>query len=363
VAVDVSQQQSLLGRPFDQYQNLMQIARCIEVAGEQLGDPHPRILELSRRDTGLADYVPNAEIVRLPTHDAGTPAPERWQHLPFADDAFDVCLVTDVYEHIAAEHRPHLLQEMMRVSRGLILLGCPIENHLVSRFDKVVFDFIWGKYAEPYAPLAQHVNYGIESLAHVIGSMKAAGANDVIALPCNYIYRWIHLILVYFDLQHRNPLPEVCEAVNQVYNTYLSPFDYREPCYRYLIVAVLDPRLSVAQLNARLRAPAEPRAAASHAAGLLIEAFRAVDSRACDELRLMGAELQRVHAAAYAQISARDELVRTLQAELDIRVGERDRLIRELQAELHTQVGERDALIRDLQAQLTARDRALDAAN
>jgi hypothetical protein len=332
---------------------MMQIATCIREASRQLGAAHPRVLELSRRSTGLADYLPEAEIVRIATHEANVPLPYTWQALPFQEDAVDICVVTDVYEHIAAADRPKLLSEMMRVTRGLVLLGCPIENELVTRLDRLVFDFIWGKYAERYQPLDQHIGFGVDPLDRVLSSLKAAGADRVVALPCNYVFRWIHLILIYFDLQHRNPYPEICEPINRIYNEYLSPFDYREPCYRYLVVCAIDSRLSLDQLNARLQAPSEPSAAAAHTEGLLLQAFRAVDSSACDALRALGSELQRVHENALASISDRDQLLRSLQVELHAKVSERDEIIHALQEELYAKVSERDEIIRQLQFQLT----------
>lgn len=46
-------QQSVLGHVFDNYQNMMQIARSIREAGRQRGVAQPHVLELSRLATGL----------------------------------------------------------------------------------------------------------------------------------------------------------------------------------------------------------------------------------------------------------------------------------------------------------------------
>lgn len=280
-----SSSESLLGRVFDQYQNLMQIARCVREMAHQCQVARPRVLELSRRPTGLEDYLVEAEIVRYATHEDERSALGLPVALPFADDAFDTCIVTDAYEHIPAEQRPGLLREMTRVTRNLVLLGCPIRSELVTRFDRIVFDFIWGKYGDRFTPLSQHVEFGLEPLEQVLASFAAHGADRAVALPCNYVYRWIHQILVYFDLQHRHPRYDLYEPLNRIYNQRLSQYDYREPCYRYLITVALDPRLDVDAFVATLQGPCETPATVAEAEGTLIQAFRTVESRLGDELR------------------------------------------------------------------------------
>jgi hypothetical protein len=299
-----STSESLLGHVFDQYQNLMQIARCVREMTRQCRVARPRILELSRRATGLEDYLPEAEIVRHATHEDEYPNPPAFVALPFPDGAFDACVVTDAYEHIPAEQRPDLLREMTRVTRSLVLLGCPIRSELVTRFDRIVFDFIWGKYGERFGPLSQHVEFGLEPLDQVLASFAAHGADRAVALPCNYVYRWIHQILVYFDLQHGHPRHDLYEPLNRIYNERLSQFDYREPCYRYLIAAALDPRLDVDAFLTTLQGRCETPAVVAEAEGTLIEAFRTLESRLGDELRASG------------------EAVASLQRELDRVVGE-----------------------------------------
>ena len=277
---------SNLGRVFDAYQNLAQMARCIDesAALRSLARP-PRILELSRHPTGLQDFLAAGEVVRHPTHVDGSTVLELPVHVPFADGEFDACVVTDAYEHVSPEFRQGLLSEMLRVTHGVVLLGSPHDDEVVNRFDRIVFDFIWGKYAEEFEPLAQHSEFGLESISEMTGRLLQLGASTVAALPCNYVYRWIHQILVYFDFQHVHPGAHLYEDVNRVYNEFLSPYDYREPCYRYLLVIGTDPALDVAALIAQMQGPAETPATVAAAEGVLIDAFRAADSQVSDLLR------------------------------------------------------------------------------
>ena len=286
---------SFLGRVFDSYQNMMQIARCVREAGRQRGVARPRILELSRRDTGLADYIPEADLVRHATHEENQPLWSKPLTIPFPDRSFDVCIVTDAYEHVAREARPALLSEMVRVTHGLVLIGCPDGSETVTRLDRLVFDFIWGKYAERFEPLEQHIGFGLDPVDRVVASLREQGADRVAALPCNYVYRWIHQILIFFDLQHRQPYSELYEPINRIYNERVSPYDYREPCYRYLMVAPTDPAVDLDTLVRALEAPAETPASVAETDGVLAQAFRAAESAAGEKLKLASDELQRLY--------------------------------------------------------------------
>lgn len=310
--------QSFLGQVFDSYQNMMQIARCLREASRQTGAIRPRLLELSRRPTGVQDYFPEGEWTRYPTHQNEVPILSDPVELPFDDDSFDGCLISDVYEHISAHLRPGLLKEMLRVTNGLVLVATPNGNELVSKLDKVVFDFIWGKYGENFTPLAQHVEFGVEPLEQIVETLKGHGADRVAVLPANYVYRWIHMILIYFDLQHRNPYREFFHSFNRVYNERLSPFDYREPCYRYLITVPTNPQLDMDELTKALQNPAPARAPASETDEMLLKTFAEIDSRSADELRRSADEISRLTSLQLAtseQNNEQEQLLRKYEAE------------------------------------------------
>jgi hypothetical protein len=277
--------QSFLGRTFDSYQNLMQIAACIREAARQRAIKQPSVLELTRRETGLLDYLPEARFVRYATHEGHEPALPMPLALPYPDKSFDCSLITDAYEHVPPEMRPGILREILRVTDGLVLVAAPQQNEIVSRFDRLVFDFIWGKYAERFIPLEQHIIYGLEPMEQMVESLKAQGADEVLALPCNYVYRWIQQILIFFDLQYKHNHFDLFEPLNRIYNERLSAYDYREPCYRYLMAVATSKEIDIGLLGERLQAPSESPALVADADGALTEMFRAVDARLADKLR------------------------------------------------------------------------------
>jgi hypothetical protein len=339
-------EQSYLGRVFDSYQNMMQIAACLREAARQRGLKQPHVLELSRRNTGLGDYLPDAEIIRYPTHQNNQPALSDPVALPFANKSFDGCLISDVYEHLPREQRSGLLREMLRVTDGLVLVGSPQESEIVTRFDRIVFDFIWGKYAERFEPLEQHVTFGLEPLGQTLESLKLEGADCVVALPCNYVYRWIHQILIYFDLSHRHARADLFEPFNRIYNERLSPYDYREPCYRYLILVATNDQIDLDELANNLKAPRETPAVVAETDGVLVETFRAVEARLADELTATSQELKRAreqNEIANQEIAQLHATIRQLQHDSELATTEIEHLRhvnQELQ-QLHESRGER----------------------
>ncbi len=341
--------QSYLGRVFDSYQNMMQIAACIRETARQRSIAQPLVLELSRRETDLIDYIPEAQILRYPTHHNNQTTLSLPVVLPFADNSFDSCLITDVYEHIPAELRPGILREMLRITDGLVLVAAPQGNEIVTRFDRVVFDFIWGKYGERFEPLAQHMEFGLESLEQTLESLKAQGADQVIALPGNYVYRWIHLILIYFDLQHRNEYGQLFEPFNRVYNEHLSPYDYREPCYRYLIAIATHPGLDIDALHRALIVPNEKPTLASETDGMLVQTFREIEATAADQLRRCAKEIESLHqekACAMQELETRAGAIIALKSKLEAVQGE----ISALKNERQVREGKTNALKSELEA-------------
>lgn len=285
---------SFLGRVFDSYQNMMQISACVREAARQCSITRPRVLEVSRRDIGLSDYLPEALITRYSTHVDDRPILGNPVTLPYASKSFQVCLVSDAYEHISASMRDGLLSEMLRVTEGLVLVGCPNGNQIVSRLDRLVFDFIWGKYAERFSPLEQHVDFGTEPVEQIVERLRAQGADRVTVLPANYVYRWIHLILVYFDLQHRNPHAQLFQPFNKIYNELMSPYDYREPCYRYLVAISNTEGLQIDALTKGLTRAFEKPASLKETDEMLVQTFRELDAAAADELRRSSQEIDRL---------------------------------------------------------------------
>ena len=302
-----SADQSFLGRVFDSYQNMMQISSCLREAGRQRTIKQPLVLELSRRETGLADYIPEAQITRYQTHQNNQPMLRNPVVLPYESKSFDGCLITDVYEHLPAELRPGLLSEMLRVTDGLVLVASPQGNEIVTRFDRIVFDFIWGKYAERFEALQQHVTFGLEPLERTLEILASQGADRVLALPCNYVYRWIHQILIYFDLEHRQAHTDLFEPFNRIYNERFSPYDYREPCYRYLIAIVTCHEIDLEVFAYKLRAPRETPEFVANTDGVLVETFHSIESKLQDKLTWYSQELSRLSTSAQ---SASEEIAK-----------------------------------------------------
>lgn len=276
---------------------MMQIARCIREAARQTAKTQSRVLEVSRRDASLRDYLPDADIVRHVTHEQRELPLFDALTFPFGDGEFDACLVTDAYEHIPAEWRPRLVKEMLRVTKGIVLIGAPQKDPIVDRFDRIVFDFIWGKYAERFTPLEQHLTFGTDSLEQVLENVRAAGADGAVALPCNYVYRWIHQILIYFDLQHRHPDFDLFEPLNRIYNERMAPYDYREPCYRYLVVVATHNALNVESLMQNLQSPPETPETVAAIDGVLAQTFKTIDSTASERLKEKDQQIAMLHAA------------------------------------------------------------------
>jgi len=87
-------------------------------------------------------------------------------HVPFSDDSFDLVVSLDMLEHIPADKRLSVIQQMLRVSSRFVIIGFPCgeiaeqaERHLASWFERD------GGNAPPW--LQEHLQNGLPSSQEV----------------------------------------------------------------------------------------------------------------------------------------------------------------------------------------------------
>ena len=89
-----------------------------------------RVLEVGSGSIGVGEFWKHA-FVGCDVSFPGPPhVPMRavrcsGSQLPFADQFFDVVVVSDVMEHVPPEHRESVISEVLRVSRALVVFGYP----------------------------------------------------------------------------------------------------------------------------------------------------------------------------------------------------------------------------------------------
>lgn len=89
--------------------------------------------------------------------------------LPFADGEFDAVFTADAFEHIAPGRRAAFIAELVRVSRGPVILGAPFDQPAVRIIESQLNDAHIVLTGKEHPWLHEHVAYGLPNLRETVG--------------------------------------------------------------------------------------------------------------------------------------------------------------------------------------------------
>jgi hypothetical protein len=159
--------------------------------------------------------------------------------LPLADGCFEAAIADDVLEHIPPEKRNDFVGEMVRVSRGWILIGGPFHSEAVRECEVRLNEttrLVTGK-TNPW--LDEHLGLGLPDLAQTREALEKRGLHTA-AAPNVSLRDWA--VLKHTELL-LGALPDCFAdfaAVNRLYADHASDSDHRPPAYRHLILGHRD---------------------------------------------------------------------------------------------------------------------------
>lgn len=117
-------------------------------------------------------------------------------HLPFADCEFGVVVASDVLEHIPANSRAMMVDQLIRVSRKWVIIGIPCgpasewADHWLARW------WAWWKRSPP-PWLDEHQELGLPECEYVENLLGKRGGVTWTVLPNENI--WMHLLFIISD--------------------------------------------------------------------------------------------------------------------------------------------------------------------
>ena len=154
-----------------------------------------RILDVGDPFGTIAPLLPDDHTVSLDLYVDGAPTGRGHQHvlgsgfeLPFPDEQFDLVCSHDTFEHLPAERRPDFVDELLRVSRGPVVLVAPFDDDRTRLCESIVNGYFVARLGHSIPALDEHELFGLPSLD---GSLVAArrawrrvrGARRRLALP------------------------------------------------------------------------------------------------------------------------------------------------------------------------------------
>lgn len=83
------------------------------------------------------------------------------QKIPYSDNNFDVVISTDMLEHIEKPFRAPAIRELLRVSKGYVLIGVPCKASLTEKAEKYINDHFKKNTGNDHPFLIEHMEYGL----------------------------------------------------------------------------------------------------------------------------------------------------------------------------------------------------------
>lgn len=230
-----------LGERFDLFQRYSVSAMLLDKA---LGGGRAEILEVGANVHGaLGRLLPNARIVSL---DIELPPELASQDdfvlgdarsMDFPDDSFDAVVAIDVLEHVPSEDREKVISEMVRVSRGPVLLAFPNADNGTRDNETLVNGLHSAIHGEDHRWLKEHLEYGCPSATEISDLLTNDFGLSVTHVPSGYLPWWTFMMMAETAYKGRREMTAWLDTLHYYYNRHIAPHDRVEPAYRAVLLA------------------------------------------------------------------------------------------------------------------------------
>ena len=222
---------------FDQYARYTYLHR---LRHESYGSEPLSILDVGDPFGTIAPLFPTDRTVSIdvyaddPVRDGHVPLIGSGFALPFRDGSFDIVACHDVYEHLPAARRTAFVAELLRVSRGPVVVVAPYADPRVSRCEAIVNGYWVARLGHSLPALDEHAEFGLPDLAELTGWLDEHDHVHRVHGD-GWLYHWIAFWLLKGHLASERREHEL-HQVDAAFNTLLREEDRRPPHYRRAVV-------------------------------------------------------------------------------------------------------------------------------
>jgi GT2 family glycosyltransferase len=227
----------LLRASFDQFARYVYLWR---IRKDCFGPEPLRILDVGDPFGTIAPLFPDDTTVSIdvyadsPHRDHHTPLIGSGFALPFADGSFDIVACHDVFEHLPADGRNAFVAEMLRVSRGPVLVLAPFADPRVARSELLVNGYFTARVGHSLPALDEHYQFGLPTIETLTDYLTAESIEHKVHAD-GWLYHWVAFWALKTHLVAERREDDL-HRVDAAFNTLLRDADRRGPHYRRAVV-------------------------------------------------------------------------------------------------------------------------------
>lgn len=155
--------------------------------------------------------------------------------LPFQSKTFDAVVCTDVLEHVPVNDRERLIQELQRVTNGVLILGFPQHSVESKVAEEILSTWIRETSGSDYSFLEEHRTYGLPDASAVRTILSKQPGKVLEAINAN-VYSWLPLMMSYFAIERHEEFKESIKVLNELFNEKYESISHTPPGYRAFLI-------------------------------------------------------------------------------------------------------------------------------
>jgi hypothetical protein len=159
-------------------------------------------------------------------------------HLPFPDREFEAVIASDLLEHVPASLRPVVVDQLIRVSRRIVIVGVPCDqksewaDRCLARWRS-----LWRKPSPEW--LVEHQSLGLPDCESIEDLLRKQGRITWTVLPNENV--WMHLALMIIDMSQAVKLFRVVwRLLPGAVNTIVDMVHWGVPYRRIYVITRTD---------------------------------------------------------------------------------------------------------------------------
>lgn len=235
------------GMTFDQVERYRGAAMIVGEIRRSMGETVQQVLDIGGFFRTLAGepllpgplMISDCDCTVVDIEPADVPGYRRMdpeKPLPFEDRAFPVTICMDVLEHMPPGRRLAFVEDALRVTSGVLILGAPFQHPDRVAADRWLAGFLDTVLGEPNPMLDEHIRNGLPDAALLQLALDAAGCR-YLSFPNGDLGMWRLVMAVkHLVLLARGPDPSMRFEFDML--PWAEPVCTVEPGYRDMFIIV-----------------------------------------------------------------------------------------------------------------------------